>query len=203
MRYSLRPLSSSTDLHRFKSEYEENVARRSSNQLRLSLPYDYLASSRTMGFFDRAGTLVAGYVLRSGPEFRCLRAIPPEVRASSQVLRDVSVHDLSELTCIWRNRGISQASFGAVGWPRIIFDCMVSGRKYILGLGFENKANDMYGVAAPELLYEGRSAAPETQANVYIYLYSRTRLAANFAVNFVSQMPGRIRSGRHETAAAR
>ena len=82
--------------------------------------------------------------------------------------------------------------FATAVWPKIILDCVRSRRRYILGLGFENRLNDTYQVWSPRLIYRGPSAAPETSTRVHIFAFSRPRLVANFVTNFLLQVPRKL-----------
>ena len=199
--YSFRRIERADQLSDFKAGYERNLAERSSNELELSLPIDYLSTSRVVGVFDRRGQLLGGFVMRFEPPFRCLQAVPEAVKSRSPLLLSVPDAQLCELTCIWRNRALSTMAFATAVWPRIILDCVRSQRKYILGLGFENRMNDTYQVWSPQLIYRGPSAAPETSAGVHIFAFSRARIVANFVTNFVLQVPRKLLRGRRMTEA--
>jgi hypothetical protein len=193
LRFTSRALTTSAERFAFKSSYEESVAQRSRGRLAITVGEAYLATSRTVSFFDAGGAMVGGYVLRTEPEFRCLRAIPDAHRAAALAsLQRARPRELSELTCVWRGGGFSTAAFGAFGWPRIVADCVARGRERILGVGFENNANDLYAVAGPELLYEGPSSSEEMPAKVHVYAFTKPRLVVSFTLNFFLQMPRRI-----------
>lgn len=190
--YALSRLTSDEELQTFKAGYEQNLAARSSQELTLSLPLDYLASSEVMGVLGAQRQILGGFVMRYAPPFRCLRAVPPEVQARSALLRSVPETALCELTCIWRHPQLSTARFGSWVWPRIIGRCVRSRRRYILGLGFDNRMNDTYQAVPPLLLYHGPSAAAETATTVHVFAFSRPRILANFITNFLLQMPRRL-----------
>lgn len=194
--HTVRPIEHADELASFKAGYERNLAERSNHELALELPAEYLATSRVLGVLDRASRVVGGFVLRFEPPFRCLRAVPDDVRAASPLLRSVAEADLCELTCIWRARELSTTRFALTVWPRIIAACVRSGRRYILGLGFENRMNDTYQVCSPHTIYRGPSAAPETPTAVHVFAFSRPRIVANFVTNFALQVPGKLSRSR-------
>jgi hypothetical protein len=190
--YKFRRIEGADELSDFKAGYEKNLSECSSNELQLSLPIEYLSTSRVVGVFDSRGQLLGGFVMRFEPPFRCLQAVPEAVKSRSPLLQSVPDAGLCELTCIWRNRALSTTAFATAVWPRIILDCVRSQRKYILGLGFENRMNDTYQVWSPQLIYRGPSAAPETSVGVHIFAFSRPRIVANFVTNFVLQVPAKL-----------
>ncbi len=197
--YTLRRLGSPGELSDFKAGYEQTLAERSSHALTLSLPLDYLSASEVMGVIGPHGSIVGGFVMRYTPPFRCLRAVPDEVRRRSPLLQSVPETALCELTCIWRHRELSSFRFATRVWPRIIAMCVRSRRRYILGLGFENRMYDTYQVWSPHVIYHGPSAAAETATVVHIFAFGRARIVANFVTNFVLQVPGKLlRAGRPE-----
>ena len=193
--YRFRALSTGEEREEFRRGYEANAAGRSGARLRTSVPLEYVATSRAVGCF-RGGRLLAGYVLRYEAPFRCLRVVPEDVQEASPLLRGAAEGDLCELTCIWRNDGISPSAFGLKVWPRIVRDSALGGRRYILGLGFDNKMNDTYQVCSPALIYRGPSAAAEIDATVHVFAFTRPRIVANFLTNFALQMPRRLLRGR-------
>lgn len=199
--YQIRRVRGVDELRAFKAGYQENLAERSRNQLALSLPIEYLATSCTMGVFTGTGELIGGYVLRLAPPFRCLRAVPDSVIMQSVLLQSVPESKLCELTCIWRSRALPTTAFATRVWPRIIVDCVGARRKYILGLGFENRMNDTYQVWSPHRIYHGPSAARETQATVHIFAFSRSRIVANFLTNFLLLVPRKLLAARQRSAA--
>lgn len=159
--YTIRRLTTDAEITAFQQGYGTNIAERSHGDLKIELPMEYLLGAQVFGVLDRAGRLVAGYVVRCDPPFRCLRAVPDDVKRADPLLREVPERDLCELTCIWRNDGISAARFGTSVWPRIVMDCARAGRRFILGLGFEDRMNDIYQVWSPIKIYVGPSAAAE------------------------------------------
>src|SRR5258708_3082633 len=92
------PLKKSRACPDFKAGYEKNLRERSSNELELSLPIDYLSTSRVVGVFDRRGQLLGGFVMRFEPPFRCLQAVPEAVKSCSPLLLSVPDAQLCELT---------------------------------------------------------------------------------------------------------
>jgi hypothetical protein len=59
--YKFRRIERADELSDFKAGYEKNLAERSSNELQLSLPIEYLATSRVVGVFDGRGQLLGGF----------------------------------------------------------------------------------------------------------------------------------------------
>jgi hypothetical protein len=179
MRYEFRRLYAERDLLAFKDGYESGLRGRSGSRLQCQVPLDYLRTSRVIGCWSkRDGRLVGGYVLRNSAPFRAIEAIPAAARAD----------DLCELTCIWRNDGLSTAYTAVLLWPRIITDCVRNDRRYILGIGFDNKMNDVYGRVSPRRIYDGPGASQDLALEVHIYAFTRARIAANFVTNFYLKM---------------
>jgi hypothetical protein len=194
--YTLKRITLAEELAAFKAGYEQNLAERSSHGLTLSLPLGYLSSSDVTGVLDARGAILGGFVMRYAPPFRCLQAVPDEVRQGSSLLRAVPEADLCELTCIWRDRRLSSTRFATRVWPRIIARCVRSRKRLILGLGFDNRMNDTYQVWSPHLIYHGPSAAAETATTVHIFAFGRARIVANFVTNFALQMPRKLLRAR-------
>lgn len=192
MNYEFRTLTTDADLLRFKQEYESGLRERSRSKLHVVVSVEYLRTSRVVGCFSRRdGRLVAGFVIRDAPPFRAFEAIPEAERAANAFVSGVAADELCELTCIWRNDGISSTHTALRVWPRIIRDCVLNGRRYILGIGFDNKMNDVYGRVGPLRIYDGPAASRELATDVHIYAFTRPRIAANFATNFFLKMIAR------------
>jgi hypothetical protein len=197
----LKPMLAARDLAAFKAGFEQNLAERSCGAIVLSLPLSYLTSSEVTGIVDERGELLGGFVMRYGPPFRCLQAVPDDVQRGSPLLRAVPEAELCELTCIWRERRLPTTRFATHVWPRIIGRCVRSKRRLILGLGFENRMNDTYQVWSPHLIYRGPSAAEETPTTVHVFAFGRARIVANFVTNFALQVPVNLLRSRRAAGA--
>ncbi len=183
-----RELTTEQEFVAFKDGYESNLRRRSDERLQCTVPLEYVATSRAVGCFDGRGQMVAGFIMRYEGPLRCVSAVPKHAQDVSPLLWECDGQDLCELTCIWRSKGISHTAFALVVWPKIIADCVSSGRKYILGLGFNNTMNDIYRICRPVQVYAGPSAAAETNTQVFIYAYTRHGIALTYVTNFWDRM---------------
>ncbi|MEZ4449220.1 MAG: hypothetical protein R3B09_07045 [Nannocystaceae bacterium] len=173
------------DLAAFKSGYDGQIAARSGGSLASVVQLDYLrAASRPMGCFDRAGRMIAGWVIQERAPLIVLRAMSAGARAA--FLAEVDRSQLLELTAIWRNDGISGDAFAALLWPRIIAECVTRGRPRILGIGYRNPMNEIYGRMGPRLIYHGPSQTL-ADTEVFVYCYSRASLCATYLSNIVGR----------------
>ena len=180
----------------FKQGYDGQMARRSAGAIQSVVKLDYLRrATRPMGCFDRDGRMVAGWVIQEGEPMLVPMAMPSEVRQSA--LASVPREQLCELTAIWRNDGVSANLFAALVWPRLVFDCVTRGRTHILGIGYRNTMNEIYGRIAPTLLYNGPS---ETIADteVFVYDYSRSSMVGTFIANVLVRKVMPLLRGRPE-----
>lgn len=169
----------------FKAGYDGQIAARSGGTLTSVVRLEYLrAASRPTACFDRHGRMVAGWVIQERDPLIVLQAMPAAERAA--FLATTERGQLLELTAIWRNDGISADAFAAIVWPRIIFDCVTRGRAHILGIGYRNTMNEVYGRVRPRLLYSGPSQTL-ADTEVFVYCYSRASLCATYCSNLVAR----------------
>jgi len=186
--FAFRHLTSDSDLATFGDHFAAQMDRRSKGALPLRVPLTRLqASTRVIGVFQ-GDAMVAGYVVHDGPGLYLLNNIPEEQRAAWLAANDA--HDACELAIIWRNDGIGDIAFAFVVWPRIILDCVRTGRSMILGSGYDNPMNQRYRSARPTVIYSGPSAM--TGLHTYVYVYSRLKLIATFFVSFADKFFRRL-----------
>ncbi len=176
-------LTSEADYAAFKRGYDGQMARRSSGAIRSVVKVEYLRrATHPMGCFDAAGRMVAGWVIQERPPMLVPMAMPEDLRG--RYLASVMPDQLCELTAIWRNGGITANAFAAVVWPRLVFDCITRGRRHILGIGYRNTMNEIYGRIAPTLVYNGPSQTI-ADTEVFVYDYSRSSMVGTLAANLV------------------
>ena len=182
--WTFKELREPAECEFFKNGYEINLKHRSGGQLQCTVPASYVISSRAVGCFDRHGRMVGGYIIRDHEPFRCLTAIPDTVSETSAFLRRYNAQEMCESTCIWRSSSLSSTAFSLVVWPKIVTDCVRSRRKFILGVGFDNRMNDVYKMARPIHIYAGISASPELGTMVFLYAYTRSSIILTYLAKF-------------------
>jgi len=176
-------ITSEADYAAFKRGYDGQMARRSGGATRSVVKVEYLRqATRPMGCFDAAGRMIAGWVIQEDQPMLVPMAMPTDVRG--RYLASVPRAQLCELTAIWRNDGISANLFAAVVWPRLVFDCITRGRRHILGIGYRNTMNEIYGRIAPTLIYNGPSQTI-ADTEVFVYDYSRRSMVGTLVANLV------------------
>lgn len=183
---TLRVLSADADLLAFKHGYEAALSTRSGDRLRCTVPMEYLRSSVVTGILDDEGALGGGYIVRHEAPFRCLGAVPEAVDPAW--LTGKGPAQMCELTCIWRNDAIDASTYATRVWPRIILDCVTSRKSWILGVGFDNRMNEVYRAGGPVPVYDGPGASAELDTEVHVYAYTRTAMVVTFVRNFVQKM---------------
>lgn len=183
----------------FKRGYDAQIALRSGGRLASVVPLQYLrAASHPTGCFNRRGEMVAGWVVQQHEPLIALAAMPQAERQA--FLAATAREQLCELTAIWRNDGISANLFAALVWPKIIFDCVARRRACILGIGYENRMNEIYSRVRPRLIYQGPSQTLK-DTDVYVYGYTPGALCATFASNLLARKL--IPAARHVAHQAR
>lgn len=181
--FTFRHLTADGELATFADHFAAQMDRRSHGALRLQVPLARLqASTRVIGVFQ-GDAMVAGYVIHDGPRLFLLDNLPERERADWLAAHDAN--GACELALIWRNAGISDVAFAFVVWPRIILDCVRTGRSMILGSGYDNPMNQRYSAARPTVIYAGPAATHGLQT--YVYVYSRRNLIATFFVSFADK----------------
>lgn len=187
--YAFRELHTEAERADYLDRFCAQLNRRSGGALALSIPPSRIARcTGVIGVFDRAGEMVAGYIVNRGPHLVLLSVIPDAVRDAW--LKRVPLEEQAELNLIWRGPGIGHAAFALIVWPRIIWDCITCGRPRVIGSGYENPLNRWYKIARPEMIYDGPSTTSGLQ--VYIYAYTRARLVATY---FASLADNAVRRG--------
>lgn len=171
----------------FKQRYEASVRERSRGRIETSVADAYLARARVTGLFDAKGELVGGYVINFTPPLLVLGSLPAAVR--EDWLTRHPEHTQCELVAIWKSPTISQAVSGVIMWPRIVRDCALSGRSHILGLGYDNRMNDIYRIVRPTQIYAGlRADKPQLHQPISVYAYTPLSITLTYCANFVTEL---------------
>jgi hypothetical protein len=183
--YAFRELHTEPERREYLDSFCAQLARRSGGALELTIPTSRIERcTGVVGVFNRAGEMVAGYIVNPGPHFILLSVIPAEAREAW--LGRVPLHDQVELNLIWRGAKISHTTFAMVVWPRIIWDCVTCGRARILGSGYENPLNRWYQILRPERIYDGPSTTSGLQ--VYVYAYTRAKIAGTYFASLADNL---------------
>ncbi len=186
--YQIRTIIQESELIQFQTCYQQLIREKSNSQLNIKVSLDYLQQANVKGCFDKNNHLVGGYVLNSEAEFRILEAITAKERENLLFMQQHALDKFGELTCIWHNKGISANTFALRVWPRIIWHSIAMKKPYILGIGFQNKMHNVYTLAKPKIVYQGRSKDQQFNNYVYIYAYTPRTLLLTFASNFLKKM---------------
>ena len=185
--YYFKEIETTDELMVFKERYEAAVAGASKGKITTSVAVEYLERAQLLGFFDKTDDLVGGFILNFTDPMLVLGTIPDEAAASW--LAKVSPAEQCELVGIWKARHLSQHFSGLFIWPRIIRECALSGRKHILGLGYDNRMNEVYGIARPQMIYAGiRTDKPELNQFVSVYAYTPITITLTYFVNFLTEL---------------
>ncbi|MCH9681727.1 MAG: hypothetical protein K0V04_09865 [Deltaproteobacteria bacterium] len=180
-------LSTPEQLHRFKQRYEAAIVSASKGKTTTSVPMEYLDKARVFGLHDASRQLVGGFVINFEAPLLVLGTVPPSARDAW--LRVSPLRDQCELVAIWKAPHLPQAAAAFVLWPRIIRECATAGRKYILGLGYQNRMNAVYRVARPTQLYSGlRTDKPELRQHVTIYAYTPLSITLTYVTNLCTEL---------------
>ncbi len=187
LRHHFEELSTPEQLDRFKQRYEAAIVAASKGKTTTSVPIEYLDRARVFGLHDASRQLVGGFAINLEAPFLVLNTLPPAAR--NAWLRESPESEQCELVAIWKAPHLRQAAAAFVLWPRIIRECTTAGRKHILGLGYQNRMNAVYGIARPTQLYSGlRADKPELRQHVTIYAYTPLSITLTYVTNLCTEL---------------
>ncbi|MCX4246553.1 hypothetical protein [Paraliomyxa miuraensis] len=186
-RHHFEPIESSSARRSFKHRYETCVRERSKGRIETTVEEAYLERARVTGLFDARGELVGGFVINATSPLLLLGPLPPAVREDWLARHPEPTQ--CELVAIWKAPAISQAVSAMVLWPRIVHDCVRMGRSHILGLGYDNRMNEIYGIARPVRIYAGpRADKPQLQQHVSVYAFTPLSITLTYCTNVVTEL---------------
>lgn len=180
-------VSSPEELALFKQRYEAAIVSASKGKTTTSVAPSYLARARVFGLYDGADRLVGGFAINFEVPLLVLGTMPEQAR--SAWLGQCPPHDLCELVAIWKSPHLPQSFSAFVLWPKIIRECARAKRRYILGLGYDNRMNSVYGIARPRTIFRGlRSDKPELEQHVTIYAYTPLSITLTYLTNVCTEI---------------
>jgi hypothetical protein len=160
----------------------ETVLLKTENYSGVKLPYSYAAQNKVVGVFLQE-QLVAGYILVTKPEFRCLMFVPSEAMATSK-LASTDSYDMMEVNGLWIGPKLKTPMMQAKVWAHLIKDIFLSKKKYVLLMRDSRNRNmaRFFGMANPIAIYDGPPllmAGDNSHKNIQVSFTTRWSIVLN------------------------